>query len=118
MTINVYGQSKIGKITVYQDPRIGLMIEKHKDINSNKTKMQGYRIQIIASYKSQPVKDARGKFVSNYQDTKAYFIYQQPYYKLRIGDFQSRLEAQKLLDKISNVFQGAFIVPDKINISD
>ncbi len=64
------------------------------------------------------MKDARGKFVASYQNVKPYFIYQQPYYKLRIGDFQSRLDAQKFLDKISNVFQGAFIVPDKINISE
>jgi hypothetical protein len=58
----------------------------------------------------------KAEVYKHFTDFKGYIVYDQPYYKLRIGDFQSKLEARKYLDEIITVFPTAFLVKDEIKI--
>ncbi len=46
-----------------------------------------------------------------------YNVYSQPYYRIRVGDFLSREEAQTLHSVLVRHFTDAFIVPDTIIIT-
>ena len=37
------------------------------------------------------------------------------YYRVRVGDFRTRLEAEKFLRKISRKYPGAWVIQDYIN---
>ncbi|MBL4707219.1 MAG: SPOR domain-containing protein [Flavobacteriales bacterium] len=95
-----------------KDERIDLLIE---DYTKNK-KISGYRIQIFASSNNrwEAVK-ARSGFLKKYPEEKSYLIYQAPNYKVRIGDYTSRLMAHKHLELIKIDFSSAFIVTDEID---
>ena len=43
-----------------------------------------------------------------------YFIYQQPNFKLRVGDFEERLSVNKFYEEMKEIFPGAFIIKDEI----
>lgn len=98
-------------LTEKKDERIDLLIE---DYIKNK-KSSGYRIQIFSSSNNrwEAVK-ARSEFLKKYPEEKSYLIYQAPNYKVRIGDYISRLNAYERLELIKIDFPSAFIVVDDV----
>ena len=80
--------------------------------------INGYRIQIAAysgvNSKSQ-AEYARNSFTSLFPYTRSYLIYNEPYFKVRVGDYYTRLQAYKDLETIRATYPSAYIVPDKIN---
>jgi len=79
--------------------------------------ISGYRIQIAAysgvNSKSQ-AEAAKNSFISLFPYTKAYLLYNEPYFKVRVGNYYSRLQAYKDLEVIRLTYPSAYIVPDKI----
>jgi hypothetical protein len=80
--------------------------------------INGYRIQIAAysgvNSKSQ-AEYARNSFNSLFPYTQSYLIYNEPYFKVRVGNYYTRLQAYKDLETIRETYPSAYIVPDKIN---
>ncbi|MBR4912837.1 MAG: SPOR domain-containing protein [Bacteroidales bacterium] len=80
--------------------------------------INGYRIQIAAysgvNSKSQ-AEYARNSFNNLFPYTRAYLIYNEPYFKVRVGNYRSRLQAHKDLETIKLTYPSAYIVPDKIS---
>ena len=80
--------------------------------------INGYRIQIAAysgvNSKSQ-AEYAKNSFNNLFPYTRAYLIYNEPYFKVRVGNYPSRLQAYKDLENIRLTYPSAYIVPDKIS---
>ena len=80
--------------------------------------INGYRIQIAAysgvNSKSQ-AEYARNSFNSLFPYTQSYLIYNEPYFKVRVGNYYTRLQAYKDFETIRETYPSAYIVPDKIN---
>jgi hypothetical protein len=80
--------------------------------------INGYRIQIAAysgvNSKSQ-AETARNSFTALFPYTRSYLIYNEPYFKVRVGDYYTRLQAYKDLETIRETYPSAYIVPDKIH---
>jgi len=87
-------------------------IVKNEDLNG----IQGYRIQIFFGSDRKAANDARTKFLQLYPEVEAYLVYQAPYFKVRVGDFRTQLEAQAIYKDVLSQFDKVFIVPDKINL--
>ena len=47
-----------------------------------------------------------------------YLVFGQPYYRLRVGDFRTRLEAEKAYQTISQDYKKSFITSDRIQLPD
>jgi hypothetical protein len=103
-------------VEVIQDYRIKKLVDHHIAINEKKRTISGYRVQIHFGNLREPAKEVKSKFLSLYDNVPAYEIYQQPNFKIRVGDFRTKLEATKLLKEISSDFPNAFIVPDDISL--
>jgi hypothetical protein len=102
---------------IIQDKRVNELVLKHVLINeARKEKMKGYRVQIHFGPEKAKAMDVKTKFTAQYHETPAYLDYQQPYFKIRVGDFRTKLEAYKLLQDIAGDFPGAFIVSDDIEL--
>ena len=54
------------------------------------------------------------KFESMYHDVVAYRTYANPYFKVTVGDFRTRSEAVRLLERIKGAFPSAFVVKENI----
>lgn len=102
---------------IIQDKLVNELILKHILINeAKKEKMKGYRVQIHFGPEKSKAMDVKAKYTMEYANSRAYLDYQQPYFKIRVGDFRTKLEAYKLLQEISGDFPGAFIVQDEIEL--
>lgn len=69
----------------------------------------GYRIQIYNGRKNA-CQAKRSAFVQLYPDLPPYTLYESPEYRVQVGNFRSRLEAERLLTKIIVDFPGSFIL--------
>ncbi|MDD5571125.1 MAG: SPOR domain-containing protein [Bacteroidales bacterium] len=113
----LYSQNE-GRVEIIQDPKIDELVKLHTNFNEHSKGINGYRIQIFfdsgnnARSKAEKV---RYDFLYKYPDTQAYLLFQQPYFKIRIGDFRTRLDAERFLKTIESEFQNSFIVKDIIN---
>ena len=56
------------------------------------------------------------EFKVNYPDIPIYLVFGQPYYRLRVGDFRTRLEAEKMFQTLSQDYKKAFITSDRIQL--
>lgn len=106
-----------GRVTVNSPDRIERLVEKHKEISKLHPEFEGYRVQIFFdsgnSSKSRAF-EAYKNFLSRYPGHEAYVVYQEPNYKVRAGDFRTRLEAEGFLLLVVADFPSAFVIKDMI----
>jgi hypothetical protein len=76
----------------------------------------GYRFQVMYSATREETNAAKTKFYQNFPNIRAYVDYEQPYYKLRVGDFRNKLQLTKNFVKITSVYPSAFTVRDDVKI--
>ena len=103
--------------TITGDVAVNAMIEKHVEFNSRVKTIPGFRVQ-IASFSGANSKNSafslRDRFVIDYPSVQAYIIYDEPNFKVKVGDFRTRLEAFAFLKQIQDTYKG-YIIKDNIN---
>lgn len=115
-------QTEPPAVAVYKDPRVALLVKKQAQINEesvrmSRRRMPGFRIQVVNTTERKVAIDAKSKIYQMYPELQAYLLYQSPYYRLRIGNFKTRQEAEDYQGNLSKVFPGAvFIVRDVIEV--
>jgi len=105
-------------IVINADERLNILLDNYKSANKTKKTIHGYRIQIAASNDRNKVYKLKGQFYNNYQDIKSYVHYQQPNFKLKVGNYRTKLEAQKVLLEINTYYRDAFIVYEEIPLKE
>lgn len=108
-----------GEVNIYTDPRIDDLLELHIAYNETFPVLDGYRIHIFMESGNEALVNAekvKGKFEEKYDDISAYITFGEPYYRVRVGDFRTRLEASQFLQKINRKYPNAWVIKDKINL--
>ena len=107
-----------GALKVYQDPRVDTLLSRYVQINELHPVIEGWRIEIFfeaGNYSKKQAMEAKADFVKKYTEVPSYLIFQQPYYKVRVGDFRTKMEAERFLHQIEFEYPQAFVVMDEIN---
>ncbi len=122
ISINASAQTDSGLVTIHKDSRLSLLIKKQIQINEETTRnarrsMPGFRLQVINTTDRGDAMEAKTKVYQLYPDLKAYLLYQSPYYRLKVGNFKTRQEAEDYRKTLSRDFNNAvFIVRDVIEV--
>ncbi len=109
------------RVKVMQDPAIELLLCAHREVVERKDGIRGFRIQITSEGGAQSRQRIFGRqsaFNSRYPNVKSYVTYDAPDFKLRVGNFKTRIDAQRFLNHISHEFPGSYIVIDQIEVID
>lgn len=101
---------------VSASPKLNATVLRLKEINSSKQSMPGFRIQIYFGSLRSKANELRAKFAARFPELNPVVSYHQPNFKVRAGDFRTRMEAQSKLEIIEKEFPGAFVVPDEIRL--
>jgi hypothetical protein len=108
-----------GEVNIIQDSRVDELLNKHLESNVAFEGMTGYRIQIFfdsGSNARNRANNERRKFMNLFPETKAYLMFDAPNFKVRVGNFRTRLEAERWLREIRKHFDMAYVVPSKIEL--
>jgi hypothetical protein len=77
--------------------------------------VQGFRIQIFSSSNVDETTLMKNLALEKFVGDSIYVVYDAPVYKVRIGDFVNRYEAnQRLPEFVEKGYRDAWIVPDRI----
>ena len=100
-TANVNGQTKTSE-------EVKSLIQKK--IEYNKKNGYGFRIQLESGFETA-IKTTQSKFRLEHPTIKTHILFESPEWKVQVGDYKTRLEADKILNEIKLKFPSAIIVP-------
>ena len=110
-----------GNITIQQDARLVDQALRLNETNRKKKGIAGYRIKIF----SASGKDARAKmvaensrFVASFENIQTYPDYDPPWFKIYVGDFYTRSEAEKVKQMIIKQFPKSFVRVARVKTPD
>jgi len=106
---SLYAQHRKGHTEIVGDISVTQLVEKHIEFNERVKTVPGYRIQ-IGSFSGANSKNTafalKEKFMATYPEMTAYLVFDEPNFRVKVGDFTTRLEAFVFLQRIKNVYPG------------
>ncbi|MBU2950495.1 SPOR domain-containing protein [Tamlana agarivorans] len=105
-----YTYAQEGRVTINQDANIPKLLELKKSMNDEDA--DRYKIQIYNGNR-QDAYAAKSEFNSVFSDWSSSIHFEQPNFKIWVGNFRTRLEADRALKRIKKEFSGAFIFRPK-----
>ena len=108
-----------GKVTVTMDPQIDSLIAKRLALSKNvksgsNISVSGFRVQVFSGLQRQDAYNEQAKFKVRYPAYSTYISYVQPNYRLRVGDFRTKLEAEKFMNELKKFYSSMFIFSEMI----
>jgi len=106
-----------GKVEVVKDPRVDTLIARRAELSKavGVDQVTGFRVQLYTGANRKDAYAVQAKFQEQFPDIRSYVIYSEPNFKVRAGDFRTRIEAEKLQLEAKKYFTGTFIITEKIN---
>jgi hypothetical protein len=105
-----------GQATYQQDARISELMNRFMQQQAERQTTDGYRVQLHFGNDREKAREVKVRFLQQFPDCPAYESYQQPNFRIRVGDFRSKLEANRFLKRVQSTFPAAFSVPDQIRL--
>ncbi|MBG0781828.1 MAG: SPOR domain-containing protein [Bacteroidales bacterium] len=106
-----------GSLLVLQDSRLDSLLWLQEQLFKEQQYIEGFRIQVFMESGNDAVIHAQelmDKLAVDFPQWKTYLSYGQPYYRVHIGDFRDRLEAEAALQMLNRNYKQAFITRDRI----
>ena len=108
-------------IIVYKDARLDILTSKQAQINKRASQLtssgqyKGFRIQVVSTTNRDLAFKLKADLLARFPDQKTYTLFQSPNFKVRIGNFIKKADAEKFRMQINKLFPaGVFIVEDAI----
>ncbi len=76
----------------------------------------GYRVQVYVGNERAAADAAKLQLYQQFPELSAYMSYQQPTYRLKVGDFMRKLDAERYFSKLRTMFTSAQMQPDKVDV--
>ena len=105
-------------VVVTEDPQVDALTELFQRSNQATTKVDGWRVQILATTDRARLETVETDFKVNYPNIPVDWVHAKPYYKLRAGAFLTKQEAERLRYTLSRQFEGVYLVKADVNESE
>jgi len=122
MSLLSLAQTDSNNVVVHKDHRIDLLVKKQIEINEVTTRnsrrsAHGYRIQVISTNNRTKALEAKTRIYQRFPELKTYLMYQSPFFKLKVGNFLAREDAEEYLQDILVLFpSGVYVVRDTVEV--
>jgi len=118
-TLSLYANDTI---IVHKDARLDVLTAKQAQINSRTAQLtsagqyKGFRIQVLSTASRDLAFKMKADLLARFPDQKTVTLFQSPNFKVRMGNFITKAEAEKFRLSINKLFpDGVFIVEDTID---
>ena len=98
--------------------RLDPLLDTLASRNTAITYISGYRIQLYSGTRRNDMDAAKVYIYQHYSELSPYVAYNHPTYRLRVGDFATRMDAERYLSLLRSLYPYASIVPDRILLRD
>ncbi len=97
------------KTSVEQDVKFQTLLKEKQKINNNLSIIDNYKIQIFYG-SGEESKKKLSEFKRDFKDVEGTIIYSNPTYKVFVGNYKSRLHAEKFLIEIKKKYPSALLI--------
>ncbi|HEY5745169.1 MAG TPA: SPOR domain-containing protein [Chryseolinea sp.] len=111
------------KQTAYVEPKyavnkkVDVVLDSIDRYNLQGKAVDGFTIQIYSGLKREEALNAKRSLTSALPDLEADVQYAQPNFRVKVGKYISRLDAQKDFTEVKKRFPTAIIIPDRVAIN-
>lgn len=109
LALSISLHSQEGKVNVSQDSDIDKLLEYKKDIKTSKV----YKIQVFQSVDPDKAAREKANFLNAYSEWPVEIVWNTPNYKVWVGNFATKLEAERAGVKIKKKYMNAIIFQPK-----
>ncbi|MBX2907335.1 MAG: SPOR domain-containing protein [Taibaiella sp.] len=82
-------------------------------------KGKGYRVQIYYGPSREKAMAARREFMRRFPGVRSYIEFESPAFRVKVGDYRSRTDADGMLREANSMFSPSMIVPEpQVEISN
>ncbi len=113
--LNAFGQTKEGTVRIESSAHIDEMVAQKKDYNKTVETLQGYKIQIYYGSEKECY-EVKDEFSSLFSEIPTSIIFSTPQWKLQIGNYRTRLEADHAMVNIKKEYPAAIVLVSEIEI--
>jgi hypothetical protein len=96
-------------VTINQDPKFEQLLNEKRKINTSLTVNDSYKIQIFTG-SSEIAKKTLNEFRQEFTDIDATIVFNTPNYKVWVGSFRTRIEAEKTLIDIKDRYKNVLLI--------
>jgi hypothetical protein len=107
LAYNIHAQDQ--NLTLNQDPKFEQLLNDKRKINTSISTNDTYRIQIFSG-KSDEAKKTLTDFRREYTNIDGTIIFNTPNYKVMVGNFKTRIEAERNLVEIKKRYKSVFLI--------
>jgi hypothetical protein len=100
---------------------INALEQQYVDAWKKIKKIEGFRIQITSFSgvnSKTSIETVAEQFKQLFPDIPCYITYSEPNFRLKVGNFSTKIEAYKALQKIAPFFAGAFVLKDQVDFKE
>ena len=109
-------------VIVHKDARLDVLTAKQTQINNRAAQLtstgqyKGFRIQVLSTPSRDLAFKTKADLLARFPDQRTVTLFQSPNFKVRMGNFLSKADAEKFRLSINKLFpDGLFIVEDTID---
>ncbi|RAJ18203.1 SPOR domain-containing protein [Olleya aquimaris] len=110
--LSVFSYAQQGTVVINEDPAIDKLLAIKKDMNSDEKNSDRYKIQVYSGNLAT-AESTKSKFDSSVGQWRSQLVFDSPNYKVWVGSFRTRLEADRALVAVQRKFGDAFIFKPK-----
>lgn len=101
---------------MYVNDKVEAILARRTEKNKAIKYANGYRIQLYVGRERKLVDEAKIFIYQNHPTLNPYLSYSLPIYKLKVGDFITKTDAERVLNQLKGSFPDAILVPEKIDV--
>lgn len=106
----------ISDVPMHVNKRLDAILDTIAMRNKSIKFTNGFRIQIYVGNDRKAADDAKIYTYQKYPEIFPYLSYNQPIYKVKIGDFLNRMDAERYYTNLKELYPSAMILPDRVEI--
>ena len=114
----IFSQSENNTFEIRNEKGIEYLVHKYENILKNTGGINGWRLQLKFKAKESEIIKIKLKFIKLFPNIPVFLEYQEPYYRIRVGNCRTKLEALKIKYLIKKHFTDTYPVPEIISITD
>jgi len=107
------------QVVYYEDPGVSRLLQTFKSGNTSPEKViNGWRIQLASTVDRRQVEQSKKTFQAEFPGYPVVVVFNNPYYKLRVGAFLTKTDAQAALSRIRQRYNTAYLAQDQIKAAE
>lgn len=105
------------KPTHHINEELDVALDSIADYNASFNYVQGYRLQVFLGKSREQALEIRDQLFQLLPEERPEVLYDQPNYKVKVGKYTERLEAQRAYLKVKEEFPKTIVIPERIRVN-